>query len=153
MHPTAPEAPVVTATDPEPRALRVSSAGVRRVLAVFLAAHGVAHLAGTGDVFSRASERRSADYLAGGWTVSDPATLRAFGVVWTLLALAFAGAAVMTWTGRAAWPRAVRSVALASLALVLVALWSSVIGVVIDLALLRVAWRAGAGRRPKRTAR
>jgi tryptophan-rich sensory protein len=75
------------------------------------------------------------------------------GVVWTLLAVAFAGAAVVTWTGRRAWPRALGSVALASLALLLVALWSSAIGVVVDLGLLGVAWRAGALRSPERTAR
>jgi hypothetical protein len=120
----------------------------RRALAVLLGAHGVAHLAGTADVFSRASERRSADYLAGGWTLSDPTTLRAFGVVWAVLAVAFAGAAVLTWTGRPGWPRVLWWVALASLAVVVVALWSSVIGVVIDLALLVLAWRAGALARP-----
>ncbi len=153
MHPSAPEAPVLTTTAPGRPARPRSSRAFRRVLAVFLAAHGVAHLAGTGDVFTRASEGRSADYLAGGWTVSDPAALRAFGVAWALLAIGFVGAAVVTWAGRPAWPRAVWSIALASLALVLVALWSSVIGVVIDLALIALAWRAGAGRSLTRAAR
>jgi hypothetical protein len=153
MHPSAPEAPVLTTTAPDHPTRPRASWARRRVLAVLLAAHGAAHLAGTADALSRASEGRSADYLAGGWTVSDPATLRAFGVAWALLAVAFVGAAVVTWAGRRAWPRAVWSVALASLALVLVALWSSVVGVVIDLALLALAWRAGAGRRPMRTAR
>jgi hypothetical protein len=124
----------------------------RRALAVLLLAHGVAHLAGTADVFSRASGRRSADYLAGGWTVSDPTTLRAFGVAWAALALAFAGVALLTWTGRPAWPTVLWSVALASLALVVVALWSSVIGVVINLVLLAVAWRAGGASRQEAVA-
>jgi hypothetical protein len=147
------EARLATTTDSGRRSRAASSAAARHVLAVFVAAHGVAHLAGTGDAFSRASERRSADDLAGGWTVSDPATLRALGVAWTVVAVAFVGVAVVTWTGRRAWPRALWSVALASLALLLVALWSSAIGVVIDLGLLGVAWRAGAFASPERTAR
>jgi hypothetical protein len=124
---------------------------VRRLLAVFLAAHGVAHLAGTSDAFSRASDSRSVEYLAGGWTVSDPTALRAFGVVWALLAIAFLGAAAVTWLGRPGWPTVLWWVALASLVLVIVALWSSAIGVAIDLALLAVAWHAG--RSAARTAR
>lgn len=124
----------------------------RRVLAVFLALHGLAHLAGTSDVLSRASDGRSVDYLAGAWTASDPTALRAFGVLWALVAAAFVGAAIVTWLGRPAWPRVLLGVTLASLALVVVALWSSVVGVVIDLALLGLAWSAGAFTPRKRRA-
>lgn len=127
---------------------QVARAAPRRALAVLLGAHGVAHLAGTADAISRASGGRSADYLAGTWTLSDPAALRAFGVVWAVVAVAFAGVAVLTWTGRPAGPKAMWWVALASLAVVVVALWSSVIGVVIDLGLLALAWQAGAFARP-----
>ncbi len=134
---------VTTPAAVEDRTRHANPAAGRRALAVLVLAHGVAHLAGTADAFSRASERRAADYLAGGWTVSDPTTLRALGVVWAVLAVAFAGAAVLTWAGRPAWPTVLWWVALASLALVVVALWSSVIGVLIDLLLLAVAWRAG----------
>jgi hypothetical protein len=62
--PDRPEARILTTIDPGRRTRAASSAPGRRVLAVFVAAHGAAHLAGTGDVFSRASERRSADSLA-----------------------------------------------------------------------------------------
>jgi hypothetical protein len=116
----------------------------RRLLGGFLALHGLAHLAGTSDAFSRASDGRSIDYLAGGWTVSDPTVLQLLGVAWALLAAAFVIAAVVTWTGATAWPRVLAPVALASLTLVVLALWASVIGVVIDLALLATASRAGA---------
>ncbi len=124
------------------------SRALRRVLAAFLALHGLAHLAGTGDVVGEASDGGSVEYLAGAWTVSDPTVLRMFGVVWALLAAAFLVAAAVTWTGRSGWPRVLALVASASLALVLVALWSSVIGVAVDLALLVVAWwSASAGGR------
>ena len=74
----------------------MSSAFARAALASFVALHGIAHLAGTTDLSSRAADGRAADQLT-----------RALG--WTTLA---------------------------SLGLVIVALWASVIGLVIDLALL-----------------
>lgn len=134
----------VTRINTVPRTRRSSSARARRALAIFLAAHGLAHLAGTGDVFSRASEDRPAEYLAGGWTVSDPTVLRALGLAWAVLAVAFVATALVTWIGRPGWPTTLWWVSLASLVLVVVALWSSVIGVVIDVVLLLVAWRVGA---------
>ncbi len=128
----------------------VNQVVARRALAVFVAAHGLAHLVGTSHAFERAADGRSLDYLAGNWTLSDPTTLRAVGVVWALMALAFVGAGAVMWLGRPQWPVVLWWVSLASLLLVLVALWASVVGVVVDLALLAVAWDAGAlsRRRP-----
>ncbi len=117
---------------------------VRRGLAVFVAAHGLAHLVGTTHAFSQAADGRSLDYLGGGWTVSDPTTLRAFGIVWAVMALAFVATGVVMWVGWSRWPLALWWVSLASLVLVLVAVWASIVGVVVDLGLLVVAWRAGA---------
>jgi len=116
----------------------------RRALAVFVGAHGVAHLVGTSTGFSRAADGRSVDYLAGKWTLADPTTLRIFGMVWALMTLAFLLTAAFIWAGRPAWPRLLWWVSLASLVLVLIGLWTSVIGVFIDVALLTIAWRAGA---------
>lgn len=136
MTPATPATPIDRSTRVAPRA--------RRLLALFLLLHGLAHLAGTSDAFSRASGGKSVDYLAGGWSVSDPTSLRLLGVLWMLVAVAFVAAAVVTWAGGTAWPRVLWWVASASLAIVVVALWSSVIGVVIDVVLLAVALRAGA---------
>lgn len=118
-----------------------------RVLAIVVALHGVAHFAGTSDSLGKAAGHESVDYLMGGWTVSDPTLLRVFGVLWVLLGVAFILAAVAVWARRPGWPHMLAAVSLASLALVAVALWSSVVGVVIDLALLAVAVRVGALRR------
>jgi hypothetical protein len=115
----------------------------RRALAVFVAAHGLAHLVGTTRAFSSASDGRSLDWLAGNWTISDATTLRALGVLWAVLALAFVVTAVFIWAGRAEWPVLLWWAGLFSLVVVIIALWASVIGVVVDLALLAVAWRAG----------
>ncbi len=60
------------------------------------------------------------------------------------MALAFLATAAVIWAGRAGWPRLLWWVSLASLAFVVIALWASVIGVLVNLALLAVAWRAGA---------
>jgi hypothetical protein len=116
----------------------------RRALAVFLALHGVAHLAGTSDVFARASDGRSVDWLGGAWTVADPLTLRAFGAVWALVAAAYVAVALVTWAGRPGWVRALLAVTAASLVLVTVALWTSVVGLVIGVALLAGAAAARA---------
>jgi hypothetical protein len=115
----------------------------RRALAVFAGAHGIAHFAGTSDVFDRAARGEPVSWLAGGWEVSEPALMRAFGVAWALVAAAYVVVAVAVWRGQARWPRALAGVTVASLLLVAIALWSSVIGLVLDVVLLAVAvWAA-----------
>ncbi len=121
-----------------------ASARLTRVLAVVLGLHGFAHFAGTSDSWSKAADGGSVDYVAGAWTLSDPALLRAFGVSWALLGVAFIAAAVVTWMRRPAWPRVLAIVSFASLVVVSVALWSSVTGVIVDVALVALAVRAGA---------
>jgi hypothetical protein len=127
---------------PHARRLGVSPA-VMRALPVLLGLHGVAHLAGTGDSFTKAADGDSVDYLAGAWTLSDPALLRAVGVVWALVGAGFVFAAAITWMRRPGWPRVLAAVSALSLVVVVIALWSSVVGVVIDVALLAVAVSAG----------
>jgi hypothetical protein len=127
---------------PHLRHLRGSPA-LMRVFAVFLGLHGVAHFAGTSDSFTKAADGESVDYLAGAWTLSDPALLRPAGIVWALAGAAFVSAAVIAWMRRPEWPRVVAVVSALSLAVVVIALWASVVGVVIDVALLAVAGRAG----------
>lgn len=127
---------------PHPRRLGASPA-VMHVFAVFLGLHGVAHLAGTSDLFTRAADGESVDYLAGAWTLSDPTLLRAVGVVWALVGAAFVFAAAISWMRRPQWPRVLVAASTLSLVVVVIALWSSVVGVVINVALLAVAVRAG----------
>ena len=128
---------------PHSRLLHRSPALIR-VLAVFLGVHGVAHFAGTGDSFTAAADGGSVDYLGGALTLSDPTVLRAMGVVWALVGAAFVIAAAIAWMRRPEWPRVLAGVAAVSLLVVLLALWASVVGVVIDVALLALAVRAGA---------
>ena len=116
-----------------------------RALAIFLALHGLAHLAGTADAFDTAAAGGSATWLGDGVTVSDPALLRVFGALWALAAAAYLVTAVLVWRADGRWPRALAIVSGASLVLVGVALWASAIGLVIDAVLLAVA--AAAGRR------
>ena len=137
-----------------PRAVRgrftpLASLALVRIFAAVLALHGVAHFAGTGDSFGNARDGGSVEYLAGAWTVSDPSLLRLLGVLWALAGVAFLVAAVLTWTRSARWPCAVVGVAAASLVVVTVALPASLAGVLIDVALLAVAWRAGGFRRER----
>ena len=69
--------------------------------------------------------------------------MRAVGVVWALVGAAFVFAAAMTWMRRPEWPRVLAVASALSLVVVVIALWSSVVGVLIDVALLAVAVRAG----------
>ena len=114
-----------------------------RVLGVFLALHGLAHLVGTSASFDRAAAGDSAEYLGGAWTLSDPALLRLAGLIWALVAVAFLYAGAVAWLRRPGWPRLLAVVSAVSLVLCLLALWAAVVGVVIDVALLAVAARAG----------
>ena len=127
---------------PRPRRLAATLAAIRLV-AVLVGLHGVAHFAGASDSFTKAADLESVDYLAGAWAVSDPALLRALGVVWALVGAAFVFAAAVTWMRRPEWPRVLAGVSVVSLVVVVIALWSSAIGVVIDVALLALAVGAG----------
>ena len=129
------------AAAPHTRRLLVASPALLRALAVLLALHGVAHFAGTSDSFTKAADGESVDYLAGAWTLSDPTLLRAIGVVWALVGAAFVVAAAVTWMRRPEWPRVLAAVSAISLAVVVIALWASIVGVVIDIALLALALR------------
>ncbi len=134
------------APPPDPVAARLAGRlwepRARRILAVVVARHGLAHLAGTADVLGRARDGRAADHLAGAWTVGDPTALRALGVAWAALALALVIVSAGIAAGRRWWPRRLGHVAAASLVLVLVALWASVIGVVVDVLLVGTALAA-----------
>lgn len=129
--------------------LSTPSPVLTRALALFIALHGIAHLAGTSDSFAKAADGRSVDYLAGAWSISDPTLLRLLGLLWALVGAAFIVSAVVVWAQRPGWPLVLGAVALASLLLVAVAVWSSTVGVVIDIALLLVAGLAGALRHPE----
>jgi hypothetical protein len=125
----APSAPV---TGAHPRAGRVPRLA------------DVAHFAGTGDSFTAAADGKSVDYLGGAWTLSDPTLLRAVGVVWALVGAAFVVGAAIAWLRRPEWPRVLAGVSAVSLLVVVISLWASAVGVVIDVALLALAIRAGA---------
>ena len=110
-----------------------------RLFAVFLALHGIAHLAGTTNSFDMATKGQTAEYLGGAWRVSDFTVLRPIGVAWAIVAGLYVGAALGFWVG-ARWRVAILVVAtVPSLLLSVIALWASWIGVMIDVALLGVA--------------
>ena len=112
----------------------MTSVLARRALAAVVALHGIAHLVGTSDLFARAADGKAADLLID--TTSNPLTLRVLGVAWAAVAVAYALVAASMWAGRRGWPQQLGWTTLASLGLAVVSLWASVIGVVIDIALL-----------------
>ena len=112
---------------------------MRGLLAIAVGLHGIAHFAGTNDLFARAADGKSAELLGGAWTASDPTFLRAYGIAWAIVAVAYLAVAFAIWVQARRWPAMLAAVTLASLALVVVALWTSVAGLVIDVGLLVVA--------------
>ncbi len=113
----------------------------RRAVAAFVTLHGLAHLASTGDLLTRVAEHRSAEFLGGTWTVSDPAALRLLAVAAALLAAAYVGAAVAIWAARPAWPRLLMAVTLVSVGVVVFSLWASVVGLLVNAVLIALATR------------
>ncbi|HEX6026739.1 MAG TPA: hypothetical protein VFZ00_32380 [Solirubrobacter sp.] len=114
----------------------MSSAFARSALASLVALHGVAHLAGTTDLFSRAGDGRAAELLTG--ATADPLTLRTLGVAWAAVAVAYAFVAAVMWMGARTWSHALGWTTLASLLLVVISLWATVIGLIVDVTLLLV---------------
>ena len=113
----------------------------RHLLALFLVLHGLAHLASTSDLLSRVADDRAAGFLGGAWTVADPAVLGAAAVAAGLVAFAYLGMAAALWTASPGWPRLLRTVTLASMVVVVLSLWASVVGLLIDAAMLALASR------------
>jgi hypothetical protein len=113
----------------------------RRVLAIFLGLHGLAHLVGT-ELLGSAADGESAELLGGAITADSPTTLRLLGIGWILLAVAFLVTAGLTWLDRPRWPDLLGAVATVSLVFSLLLLWASTAGVVINAVLIAVALRA-----------
>lgn len=109
------------------------------IVASFVALHGFAHLAGASAAFGALDDPNGLDYLGGVWQITDPLPLRVFGVLWILLALAFIATGYVMWTQRSFWPQLLLAVSAFSASLLVVALWSSVIGLVIDVLLAAFA--------------
>ena len=110
-----------------------------QLFALFLVCHGFAHLVGTAGSLSAIDEGASVPYLAGRWDVSDTGSLRLLAVLWAIAAVAYLVVAIATSAGLP-WARpALIAVTMFSLLLSMAALWVSVVGVVIDVALLAIA--------------
>lgn len=111
---------------------------MRIALAVVLAIHGIAHLVGfigswhldaSGGIPYRTT------LLAGHVDVGDTG-IRAVGILWLMMAIAFVVAAIGTAMGVDWWVKAVAVIATASLALTILQLPEARIGLVVNLAIL-----------------
>jgi hypothetical protein len=111
---------------------------MRILTALFLAAHGVAHLVGFVGAWRLAAPETvpyATTVLAGRVDLGD-AGIRALGVLWLLTAAAFWLVAFGEATGREWWLRAAAFVALASLALSVLGWPEARIGVAVNVAIL-----------------
>lgn len=111
---------------------------VRRLAAVFLVLHGIAHLVGAQAAVEAAGAGTSVPYLFGLWEAGGPA-LPILAIGWVAGTAGFVVAAAWTWARRPHWWAAAVAVTVVSLLLSLLALPQAVAGVVIDLVLLAAA--------------
>lgn len=122
------------------RSDRRAATWLERGFALFLVLHGLAHTVGTSAFLKDADEGRTVEHLGGLWSVSSPTLLRALGVAWALAALGYFVVAAAYWIGASRRRTLLVAVTIPSLVLSVIAVWASVIGVVIDVLLLTVAW-------------
>ena len=113
--------------------------GGRRLLAALLVLHGFAHLVGTADAIRAVQDDGLLEYAFGRWELTSTPALVAAGFVWTLIAAAFAVAAVATWKHTPRWVGGLGAVAATSFVLCLVALPETFIGLIVNGALLAAA--------------
>lgn len=109
--------------------------GVRHVVAAVALVHGVAHTAGAVQAVAAIDDGTSVGYLAGAMRITDPSALRAAGIAWAVAGALMMVAGIAVWLGLAAWPRVLLAAAVISLPLCVLAVWSSVLGIPISLAL------------------
>lgn len=115
-------------------------AGVgRTAFVVFLALHGVAHLAGVGPTLDAVANDEPVELLAGVWVASNPLLLRALAGAWAVLGTAFVGTAVLVWRRARGARGALAVTTTASLALALLFVPAATVGVAVDVVLLVVA--------------
>lgn len=128
---------MVTTTSPTPHAT-TDLPTVRRLTAVFLVLHGIAHLVGAQAAVDAAGASSTVPHLFGLWEAGGPA-LPVLAVGWVAAAAGFVVAALWMWARRPHWWEAAVAVTILSLVLSLLALPQAVAGVVIDLVLLAAA--------------
>lgn len=111
---------------------------LRRVIALFLAAHGVAHLVGFMGAFQLgdfAGREVGTSLLWGQIEIGLPAA-QVLGIGWLVLAVAFGIVAVSTWREARHAVAGLVVVALASLALTILASPAAIIGLAVNVLLL-----------------
>lgn len=118
------------------RSGRAPGSALRRILAVVLVVHGIAHLVGTTDAVTAVNENASVSYVLGQWDIGGTGLLVGLATLWAVVAVGFAAAGVTTWVDAPFWPRALATISAVSLVLCLVALPQAAIGVVINIVLL-----------------
>ena len=119
---------------------------MRMALAFVLLAHGIAHLVGFAVPWGIVQAREgTGTTIAGGLIDLGQNGMRAYGVAWLVLAVAFTIAAIMLVAGTVAWKSAVIGITLASVVMCLLSLPLTTIGLGLNAALL--IWIAIGGQR------
>lgn len=110
------------------------------LIALFLFAHGVAHLVGFSAAWSLSPAKipHLTTVVAGRFDLGEGG-IRTVGVMWLFAAIAFAVVAVGAGTRASWWPGAALVVSLASLALCVLGWPEAKVGVVLNLIVLAVA--------------
>jgi hypothetical protein len=111
-------------------------------LGVFSVLHGIAHFAGTAGHFEKIDEGTAESYLGGTVEISDPTVLRSLAAVWAVVGVAYIVVGVLVMLRRPSARSAFVAITCVSLVLSLLALWAAVIGVIVNVVLLALVWKA-----------
>ena len=123
---------------------------MRIAIAVFLALHGFAHVVGFAGSFGLAESIPYKTTILGGIVDVGDSGIRAFGLLWLVVAGAFLVASAAAMTGQTWWVRATLMAAVASLALSVMALPEARIGVILDVVILAAIAASRSGWIPAR---
>ncbi len=131
----------MTPITPSTRGPRTSPAWLTGAVAVFIVLHGFAHFVGTSESLSLVTQGRAARYLGGTWLVSSPDLLRIIAIAWAVAGVALIVAGTLVWLRPATAGPNLAAALITSLALTVLGLWASVVGVIINVVLLMaLAW-------------
>jgi hypothetical protein len=111
-------------------------------LGVFSVLHGIAHFAGTAGHLEKIDEGTAESYLGGTVEISDPSVLRSLAVIWAVVGVTYIVVGVLVMLRHPVARGAFVAVTCVSLVLSLLALWAAVIGVIVNVVLLTLVWKA-----------
>ncbi len=117
-------------------------------MASLLILHGLAHFVGVVTAFDAFGANAELEYLGGTWMVGNDLLIGLLGMLWATLGLAFVFSAVAVVTEYRGWESTLIMLATLSVALCVLALWASWVGIIVNAVIMAVAVASSSERLP-----